>query len=121
LILLGCLGQKRQNREFQPLYIRMMVGITKLKQELEDLGGFCESNDFVARFELWWSETFSADFQIYLVYPKEDTVARLKCDIRVRRTDYMVFVLSIWQSLSGFSTYSGPRQLQVVLKLHSDN
>jgi hypothetical protein len=92
LILLGCLGQKRQNREFQPLYIRMMVGITKLKQELEGQGGFCKRDNFVARFELWGSETFSADFQIYLVYPKEDTVIGLKCDVRVRRTNYTAII-----------------------------
>jgi hypothetical protein len=88
LILLSCLSQKCKDIEFQPLYVRMMVRITKFKEELENHGGLCKMNDFVVRFKLWWRETSSADFEVHLVNPKEDTVAGLKCDIRVGCIDY---------------------------------
>lgn len=52
LILLRCLRQKCEDIEFQPLYVRMIVRITKPKQELESRGSLRKMDDFAMCFKL---------------------------------------------------------------------
>jgi hypothetical protein len=59
------------------------------------LGTLRKTGDFATRFELWWSEAPSVDFQINLVYAKVDSIVGLECDIRVRCTDYRSCIISL--------------------------
>jgi hypothetical protein len=66
----------------------MIIRITEPKQVLKGHSWLRKTDNLTPSLDPWWSKTSSTNLQIYPVYVKEDTIARLKCDIRIGRADY---------------------------------